>query len=892
MTAQATPRGRSTADLARDANRTFGLARSQVVRLAHGKHLAGRVTLGLAIDGAATTIDLLPYSVRSPRHRVLAQQADGSLVEMPVGPVKTFRGEVRNQPGSVVAANLRENGFEARIILPNGSELWLEPIAGKIPGAQAGQHVVYRQEDVLDPGGTCLAVQVEQAAAGGGTADEGSPETAAAGSLEQADLATDADVEYYQRWGSVSGVQDRIESIINSVNIQYERDTGITHLLGTMIVRTAEPDPYTSTDAQTLLNEFRNHWYNNQRTVVRDTAHLFTGKELNSSTIGIAWLGVICHSINGYGYGVSQSDFNNNYSSATDLTAHELGHNWDAGHCSCTSYTMNPYITSANVFNPVGTIPTITQFRDAVSCLTTVAVAPPADPTGLTATAASSSSIDVTWIDNATDEQGYDLEHSTDGISFSLLVSLGANTTSYTHSGLAASSTHYYRARAYNGAGTSNYSNVDNATTLPPPPPPADPTGLSATAVSESQIDLAWSHSGNDETGFRVERSDDGVSFSQIATTGANQTSYSDTGLPASSTRYYRVRAYNESGNSGYSNTASATTDDPPPFVDQYAIAEFAEGGTVSGTYSDTHESDGVTQSITERESGGRKQNRHSWLGHVYEFTVQPGAAVTVFADAWGGSSEDEFQFEVSTDGGNSYTPMFVVPTSDTGAIQSYSLSPATAGSTLVRVADTDQSPGNLLLDTVFIDQLIIRTDVAPGDPPLAPSSLTAAAQSSSLVRLDWLDESADEFGFEIERSTDNGASWSSLASTGPDTTGYDDQDVLPLSSYLYRVRAFNGAGNSAFSNTASATTPDGPVGIVLESASGYKVKGVQHVDLTWTGSAAATVEIVRDGNTIATVSNNGSYTDNIGQKGGGSYSYQVCESGQANCSNSLGVTF
>ena len=99
------------------------------------------------------------------------------------------------------------------------------------------------------------------------------------------------------------------------------------------------------------------------------------------------------------------------------------------------------------------------------------------------------------------------------------------------------------------------------ATPAPTPTPiPATPTNLVATAVSSSQINLSWTDNSNNETGFKVERSPNGTSFSQIALRGANVTTFSNTGLAASTTYYYRVRAYNGSGNSAYSNIATATT--------------------------------------------------------------------------------------------------------------------------------------------------------------------------------------------------------------------------------------------------------------------------------------------------------------------------------------------
>jgi len=79
-------------------------------------------------------------------------------------------------------------------------------------------------------------------------------------------------------------------------------------------------------------------------------------------------------------------------------------------------------------------------------------------------------------------------------------------------------------------------------------------------AVSASQINLSWTDNSSNETGFKLQRSTDGVNFSLIATVGANVTSYSNTRLTPSTTYYYRVYGYNASGASAFSNLASATT--------------------------------------------------------------------------------------------------------------------------------------------------------------------------------------------------------------------------------------------------------------------------------------------------------------------------------------------
>jgi len=92
------------------------------------------------------------------------------------------------------------------------------------------------------------------------------------------------------------------------------------------------------------------------------------------------------------------------------------------------------------------------------------------------------------------------------------------------------------------------------------------PSDLNTTVASTSRIDLTWTDNSPDETGFRIERSEDGSTFTEIHDTEVpNITGYSDTVLEADTRYYYRVRAYNALGYSGYSNVHSSTTYPNPP---------------------------------------------------------------------------------------------------------------------------------------------------------------------------------------------------------------------------------------------------------------------------------------------------------------------------------------
>ncbi|MDA0813151.1 MAG: M12 family metallo-peptidase [Verrucomicrobia bacterium] len=869
------------------ANTVFGLARSVLVRPAMPEKSNQPFQLVVPIGDKLRTLDLMPYSVRGAGFNVLAAQSDGTLQATPDGPVRTLRGEVTGVPGSIVAATHLPDGLHARIQLPDGGEYWLEPIGKRIAAARAGSHIVYQKEDVLASGGTCAANEFAdlQAALEANATQSPSTSTSAAEQLSVAELACDADYEYFLRWGSVTAVSDRIESVINTVNIQYERDVAITHVVGTIIVRTNVSDPYSATDPNTLLNQFRSHWLSNHTSIQRDVSHLFTGKELDGNVIGIAWLNAVCGS---YGFGLSQSLFSSNFALVTDLTAHELGHNWGAGHCTCSGYTMNPSITGANRFDPTSTIPVITAFRDNRGCLDQGAPTPPESPTNLAATAVSDSEIDLAWTDNSTIEQGFDIDRSADGgANWAMLASVGANTTTYQDLGLPSSSTFLYRVNAYNNAGDSNFINYASATTFAPPAPPAAPSSLIATAQSESRIDLSWNDQSGNEEGFEIVRQN-GAAWIIIGATAANTTNFSDTGLNPSTLYSYQVRAFNSGGFSAYSDTASETTDEPPAFVDQVAISETPVAGSVTGTYQNTRSDDGSAQRIQERESGGKRNGRFSFLEHVWQFNVQPGNTMTLFANAWssGSTDGDTFKFEYSTNGA-SYSQALTVSSTQSGNVQSVLLPQSITGTLFVRVVDSNRNAGNRSLDTVFVDHLFVRTDLVAGPIPDAPSDLAVTA-STGKVQLGWTDNSSNEYGFKVERSA-NGGTWNQIESASANVSAFVDQNVTPGTAYGYRVSAFNGSGSSDFSNVATVTTPEG---ITLVSADGYKVQGRQRVDLAWTGSASGAVEIYRNNSLIATIENADTYTDNIDAKGGGTYTYYVCEPGGGACSNSLTVSF
>ncbi|MDB6029503.1 MAG: hypothetical protein JWM68_5726, partial [Verrucomicrobiales bacterium] len=214
-----------------------------------------------------------------------------------------------------------------------------------------------------------------------------------------------------------------------------------------------------------------------------------------------------------------------------------------------------------------------THFMDLVKG--TVAI--PAAPSGLTASSVSTSQINLAWADNSSNETGFRVERSTSaGSGFGEIGTVGANIKAYSSIGLASGTTYYYRVRSYNASGNSGYSNTANAATKDTIP--AAPTGLSATTISDVQINLAWTDTTPNEDGFRIYRSTDGTTFTLVTSTAINVTTYADTGVTGNRLFWYKIASFNTAGNSVDSNVATAMSGPAAPS----ALAVNAVAGTAN----------------------------------------------------------------------------------------------------------------------------------------------------------------------------------------------------------------------------------------------------------------------------------------------------------------------
>lgn len=294
---------------------------------------------------------------------------------------------------------------------------------------------------------------------------------------------------------------------------------------------------------------------------------------------------------------------------------------------------------------------------------------------------------------------------------------------------------------------TGGYDALVTCWRLGPVQVPSAPSGLTLRLVSGA-IQLTWADNATDETGYSIERSEfttaGFTNFAVIGTAAANATTYSDAGFASGRENRYRLRAVNGGGYSAYSNTASIQLFSTSPVPTATMVATPSTGAAPLSVAFDGSQSSVVGGTIA------------SWSWTFGDGTTATGPAVTKV-----------------------YT------------------TPGVYTATLTVVSNFGTMNNTTRQITV----------TAPA-PPSAPTALVATAASRSSIRLNWTNTTTDQTAVLIERCRGTACTaFAQVAVAAGTATTFTNTGLTSRTAYTYRIRSRNAAGNSPYSNAATATT-------------------------------------------------------------------------------------
>ncbi|MCO5385849.1 MAG: cell wall-binding repeat-containing protein [Desulfosporosinus sp.] len=390
----------------------------------------------------------------------------------------------------------------------------------------------------------------------------------------------------------------------------------------------------------------------------------------------------------------------------------------------------------------------------------TLALSTPSAPTDLTASAKSSSEIYLDWDSESGATSYYVYRSKTSSGTYSQITT--TTSSQYTDSDLSEDTTYYYKVVSVNSAGTSSYSTKTYATTDDSDDDSDNdsdlsaPTDLTATAVGSDEIELDWD-SVSDASSYYVYRSTSSSgTYSKIATTTASR--YTDDDLEEDTTYYYKVKAVDGSDTSAYSSRDYATTSD--------SDEDDSDESDLSAPTDLTARAESSSEIYLDWDSVSNAS-----FYHVFRSTSSSGTYSNIETTTTSSYTDSDLEKDTTY-----YYRVKAVSSSETSAYSSKAYA---------STSDSDDSDDSDLS---------------------APKNLTAEAESSSEIYLDW-DSVSDASSYYVYRSASSSGTYSKIGTTT--SSRYTDSDLEEDTTYYYKVKAVDGSDTSEYSSRDYATTSD-----------------------------------------------------------------------------------
>ncbi len=468
----------------------------------------------------------------------------------------------------------------------------------------------------------------------------------------------------------------------------------------------------------------------------------------------------------------------------------------------------------------------------------------------------------LSWSDNNSIEDGYKIERKSGSSSWTQIAQVGPNVITYLDSNLNSSTIYFYRIRAFKGQFNSSYGPEVFDTTLVPIPPV--PSGVNSQVISAYSIRVNWSDNSQLELGFRLERKlGTGAEWVEIGQLSAGTTTFLDTGLTPNRSYSYRVRAFNNTGVSGYSSPTTSQTPEilPLPPMNLSAISDPQSNSVIQLTWHD----------MSNNETGFKVERSLDSVANWVQIS-QP--LMSTYRDS-GLVSGTKYYYRVRAYNSVGNSPFSNIASATTPEVlpnQPDSLIAQTLNSSSIQIRWADRShnelgfklerklstapnwleivslPANVKTynDTGLVQNTTynyrirsynsigysgysnIANATTNDMAPIPPSALATTALGPTKIKLQWNDNSGNETRFTIERSYLRNGPWTKIDSVNMNVTQYSDSNLVPATKYFYRIRAFNSIGYSSYSNIDSAITHDippiAPTALVTQAVGSGKV--------------------------------------------------------------------
>lgn len=341
-------------------------------------------------------ISLEPNDLRAHSYLSVMMTDEGEQI-LPDSDVFTYKGLCNGNSENIVRLSIKEDYISGYI--KEGNDTWfIEPVRN-FTKDNSKEFILYNPINVIEESTySCAATRLDE---GMDIVENRDLEEISTNSCLALEVATEADYEYFQLYGQNSN--DVILSVLNEVEGVYAQTFELDIQVTYQRIFATPDDPYVDSVSTYVLSGFRGHWEQNMGNIQRDIAHFWTGKDIEGSTIGIAYVGATCTTPS-FAYGVSQNISNFAYSRFV-LTAHEIGHNLGGVHshgenCGGTGSIMCPGVQpGAFYFSSLAAGAIMDKFNASPQCFIGAPSALEADVSCTTAT--------LSWAGNS--QGGYDV---------------------------------------------------------------------------------------------------------------------------------------------------------------------------------------------------------------------------------------------------------------------------------------------------------------------------------------------------------------------------------------------------------------------------------------------------------------------------------------------------